>query len=72
VPVGLDPKVMLSWSNDAGHTWSDELHGAIGKAGDYTRRVIFRRLGRSYRRTFRARISDPVKVAISNATVLTE
>lgn len=72
VPVDIDPKIMLSWSNDSGHTWTDEVSGAIGKAGDYTRRVIFRRLGRSFRRTFKLRISDPIKTVISNATVLTE
>jgi hypothetical protein len=72
VAIGLDPQMMLSWSNDAGHTWTDEITGAIGKQGDYTRRVIFRRLGRSFRRTFKLRISDPIRVAINDATVMTE
>lgn len=72
VAIDLDPQMMLSWSNDAGHTWTDEVSGAIGRQGDYTRRVIFRRLGRSFRRTFRLRISDPIKVAINDATVMTE
>lgn len=66
------PRLMLDWSNDAGRTWVGEVHGSVGKVGDFTRRVVFRRLGRSYRRTFRVRISDPVKVAIREATVQTE
>lgn len=69
---GQDPQVMLSWSEDAGHTWCDEIMGGFGSQGVYDLRVIFRRLGRSFRRTFKLRISDPVKVVILSAVVKTE
>lgn len=69
---GSDPQVMLSWSDDAGHTWCDEIMGGFGSQGVYDLRVIFRRLGRSFRRTFKLRISDPVKVVILSAVVKTE
>jgi hypothetical protein len=67
----VGPELMLQWSDDAGHTWCSPVTGAIGAEGDYTRRVIFRRLGRSWRRTWKLRVSDPVKIAIIAATVKT-
>jgi Concanavalin A-like lectin/glucanases superfamily len=70
-PVTAHPELMLQWSDDAGHTWCQPVTGAIGAEGDYTRRVIFRRLGRSWRRTWKLRVSDPVKIAIIAATVKT-
>ena len=68
---GSDPKLMLAWSDDSGHSWCDEIMGGIGQQGNYTLRVIFRRLGRSFRRTWRVRISDPVKVVIQSAVIKT-
>ena len=69
---GANPEVMLSWSDDSGHTYCNEIMGGFGAQGNYDLRVIFRRLGRSFRRTWKLRISDPVKVVILNATVKTE
>jgi len=57
---GSDPQVMLSWSSDGGHTWSPEQWMSAGKQGEYTRRVIWRRLGRSRDRVWRIVVSDPV------------
>ena len=49
---GYDPQVMMRYSNDNGHTWSNELWGGAGlytggggNLGEFKRRVIFRRLG---------------------------
>lgn len=62
---GSDPKVMLDWSNDGGHTWSSEMWAQIdagaGQIGDFKKRVIFNRLGSARDRVFRAKITDPVK-----------
>lgn len=69
---GQIPEVMLSWSSDGGHSWCDEITGGIGAQGVYDLRVIFRRLGRSFRRTWKIRVSDPVKVVFLNAVVKTE
>lgn len=57
---GSDPQVMLSWSDDGGHTWSEEQWMSAGKIGEYKRRVIWRRLGRSRDRVWRIVVSDPV------------
>lgn len=42
---GTEPEVMLRWSNDGGHTWSNYLNRGLGKVGEYFRRVIWNRLG---------------------------
>ena len=49
---GSDPQIMLRYSNDNGHTWSDELWGSAGlytggggNLGEFARRYIQRRLG---------------------------
>jgi hypothetical protein len=42
---GYDPAVMLRWSDDGGHTWSNEHWSPIGKIGAYGQRTFWRRLG---------------------------
>lgn len=60
---GSDPQVMLTWSDDGGHTFpaGNERWASAGKIGDYKRRVNFRRLGKSRDRVFRVTVTDPVK-----------
>lgn len=58
---GSDPVVMLSWSDDGGHSFGTELQCAAGKIGEYKRRASFRRLGASRDRVFRVSVTDPVK-----------
>ena len=64
---GSDPQAMLDWSDDGGHTWSNEHWASIGKIGEYKTRVIWRRLGVSRSRIFRVTISDPVKIFMIGA-----
>lgn len=66
---GHDPQVMLQFSDDAGHTWGNEAWSSAGKIGEYKKRVIWRRLGKSRDRIFRIAITDPVKVAIIGAEI---
>ncbi|MBC8158288.1 MAG: hypothetical protein H8E94_03040 [Alphaproteobacteria bacterium] len=68
---GSDPQAMLRWSDDGGKTWSNELWSTMGALGDYSRRIIFNRLGRFRSRIYELTISDPIKVAIiaANAAV---
>lgn len=63
----LTPKVMLQWSDDGGHTWSNEYWKSAGRIGDYLARVIFNRLGMSRDRVFRITMTDPVKWVITGA-----
>ena len=66
---GSDPQVMLQWSDDGGHTWSNEHWVSAGKIGGYKVRARWRRLGRSRDRVFRVIITDAVKVAMIAANV---
>lgn len=50
--MGSDPKVSLRWSDDGGNTWSSPLHRSLGRAGEYTLKPFFDRLGRGRDRVF--------------------
>jgi hypothetical protein len=69
---GEDPQVMLRWSDDGGHTWSNEYWQSIGKIGQYFKRCIWRRLGMTLKlrdRVYEVSGTDPVKIAILGAEV---
>ncbi len=61
---GSDPKLMLRWSDDGGHAWSQWHAIEIGKLGEYKHRAIWRRLGRSRNRTWELVHSDPSKIVL--------
>jgi hypothetical protein len=68
--VGANPKLMLRWSDDGGHTWNGERMESMGRTGQYGKRVIFRRLGMTMKlrdRVYEISGTDPVKVAIMGA-----
>lgn len=68
--VGYDPQVMLRWSDDGGHTWSNEHWRSMGKIGQYGYRTIWRRLGMTVKlrdRVYEITGTDPVKIAIMGA-----
>jgi len=70
---GVDPQVMLRWSDDGGHTWSNEHWVSIGKIGEYYRRAIWRRLGMTLKlrdRVYEVSGTDPVKISIMGAELL--
>lgn len=62
-----DPQVMLRWSDDGGHTWSNERIKGIGQAGQYRARCYWTRLGRSRDRIYELSASDPVPFRIVDA-----
>lgn len=62
-----EPVVSLQLSKDGARTWSDWFTGGFGKLGQYQTRVIFRRLGIADIMTFRIRITEAVKVAITGS-----
>jgi hypothetical protein len=70
---GADPEVMLRWSDDGGHTWSNEHWASMGRIGQYGRRVFWRRLGMTMKlrdRVYEVSGTDPVKVVIVGAELL--
>lgn len=56
-----EPQISLRYSNDGGKTWSAYLQQGLGKAGNYKKRIIWRRLGMARDRVWEVSISDPVK-----------
>ena len=67
---GSDPQVMLRWSDDSGHTWSNEHWAAIGRMGEYGANAIWRRLGATMKhrdRVYELSGTDPVKIIVMGA-----
>ncbi len=58
---GTDPQMILRFSGDGGHSWSNEKQSAMGKIGAYGIRAIWRRLGMSRDRVYELTSTDPVK-----------
>jgi hypothetical protein len=58
---GSDPKVMFQFSDDSGHSWSNEKWRSLGRMGEYKNRVRLLRAGRSRRRVYKYVVSDPVR-----------
>jgi hypothetical protein len=58
------PLVTLSWSDDGGHTWSNEHErdASMGAIGEYFTRIKWRRLGMGRNRVFRVATSEPVAI----------
>jgi hypothetical protein len=70
---GNNPQVMLRWSDDGGHTWSNEHWMSAGKIGAYGTRAIRRRLGMTLKlrdRVYEISGTDPVKIAIVGAELV--
>jgi len=67
---GSNPQVMLRWSDDGGHTWSNEHWTSMGGIGTYGTRAIWRRLGMTLKlrdRVYEVSGTDPVKVVLMGA-----
>lgn len=69
----MTPRVMLRWSDDGGHTWSNEHWRSMGRIGQYGYRTIWRRLGMTMKirdRVYEVSGTDPVKIAIMGAELI--
>ncbi len=66
---GSTPRIMMSFSDDGGRTWSPEQWGYMGQMGSFTysQNPYWTDLGSFYERMFRFRVSDPVKTVIISA-----
>ena len=68
-----NPVVVLRWSDDGGHTWSNEHFSRMGSLGNYQTRVFWRRLGMTLKlrdRVYEVSGTDPVKISIMGAELL--
>jgi hypothetical protein len=66
---GSDPLLMLRYSSDGGHTWSNEKTASAGKIGEYGARARFNRLGSGRNRVWELSFTDPCKFAVLGAVV---
>jgi hypothetical protein len=67
-----DPQVMLRYSDDDGHTWSDEEHAPLGGVGATFTQVTFMPSGcteRGHGRVWDLTMTDPVRFALFGADV---
>lgn len=64
---GSQPQLMMQYSKDGGHTYSNEVWADFGGIGQYRKRAVFRRLGRGRDWVFRFRITDPVETVFVGA-----
>ena len=64
---GEVPTITLRWSKDHGHTWSQGLTIELGRAGDYTHRLLWRKLGRARDWQFEVVCDAPVPLTLLGA-----
>lgn len=71
--ITMIPRAMLRWSDDGGHTWSNEHWRSMGQVGQFGYRTIWRRLGMTMKlrdRVYEVSGTDPVKIAITGAELI--
>ena len=68
-PTGqaANPRVMLRYSDDSGHTWSNRRTVTMGTVGRYGARARFNQLGAGRNRVFEMSVTDPVPVVVLGA-----
>jgi len=70
---GYTPQAMLRWSDDDGHTWSNEHWKSMGRIGRFGHRTIWRRLGATMKirdRVYEVSGTDPVRIYVMGAELL--
>jgi len=56
-----NPQVILRYSDDNGHTWSNEMQRSLGAVGAYGTQAVWGPLGRFRARCMHIRVTDAVK-----------
>lgn len=60
-----DPVWLFSYTDNGRNAWTNPIARAMGKVGEYTKRLIWRRMGRiPAKRVLRYKTDDPVRIAI--------
>lgn len=71
--VNPPAQFMLRWSDDGGHTWSNEHWAQGGAVGAYGARIFWRRLGMTLKlrdRVYELSGTDPIQIAIMGAELV--
>ena len=64
---GVDPQMMMRFSDDGGHTWSYVLPRSVGLRGRYNTQVQWHRCGMARNKVFEVFWTDPVRIALMDA-----
>lgn len=62
-----EPQMFLRWSDDGGHAWGNYHVLGCGLLGQYKRRVLAQRLGKSRDRVYEISMTDPISWRIVDA-----
>ena len=63
------PQVMISYSDDGGHTWSQEMwFNLVGADKNYLTRIIITGLGSAVQRRFKLRCSENINLTFVSAS----
>lgn len=67
-------QIILKWTDDGGHNYSNEQLASTGDTGQTSQRVMWRRIGSTRRnsgldRVFEIFSADPVQVALIGASL---
>lgn len=73
-PTIRDPRVLISWSDDGGRTWSNPLSRPLGRQGESRTRINLLRTGLTgpQGRIWRVEVSDPVYCALLGGAMAIE
>jgi len=73
-PIQTDPKVYISWSDDAGMSWSVPIQRKLGRQATNLFPVRVNRVGqtRDQGRRFRVQVFDPVQVELTGGKMASE
>ncbi len=66
---GSAPLLMMRYSDDGGHTWSNEKVATVGAVGQYAARAKYNRLGSGRNRVWEISMTDPVKFVVLGAVL---
>ena len=66
---GSMPQVMLRYSNDGSHTWSNTLYRDMGRVGQYNHKITWNRLGSAEEWVMEFSIQEPIDFSIIKASV---
>ena len=65
----INPTISLSWSDDGGITYSQQVEQVLGAGGEFLTQPSWKRLGMARDRIFKVKWSAPYNIAINGAYV---
>lgn len=67
ISPGNTPQIMLKYSIDGGHHWSDDIPRDLGMVGETAKHIIWNRLGAATEWVFEFTVTEPVSITLLEA-----